>query len=285
MVEEESVTSKVGYVIGSPITHSKSPAIHLAAYQELGLDWSYQKVEVPEGNLSDFMAHLALESTSVVSVTMPLKIEAAEFATRSSPLVQATGIANTLIPRNGEWFAENTDVFGITRTLGDRDVKLSGSASVTVLGSGATAISALAALAELGFSQASVVSRNQGALAEMARIGESFSISLAAVELPESDLAPTDELTLTLGADLVISTLPSEVATRLGGWLPKDVGFLFDVTYHPWPSGLAKSWFTNGGDVVGGLDLLVNQAAAQIEMATDRPAPIAAMRSAVGLTR
>lgn len=276
---------QIGYVVGSPIKHSRSPAIHLAAYRELGLDWGYEAIEVTEGSLEAFVNGLPATSTPVVSVTMPLKLEAAAFADRRGPLVQTTGIANTLIFRNGGWFAENTDVSGITRTLEDHQFDVSSKTSITLLGSGATAISSLAALSQLGVSAITLVGRNKDALAQLVKNGKELSLKVMPIELNDSALIEGSEIKAALESDLVISTLPSEAGLALAQVLPSEVGFLFDVTYSPWPSELATAWFTNGGDVVGGLDLLVNQAIGQVEMATDHPAPIAAMRKAAGLPR
>jgi len=277
--------NQIGYVVGSPINHSLSPAIHLAAYQELGLDWGYEAVEVTQGNLGAFVSGLSATSTPVVSVTMPLKFEAAAFADRRGPLVQTTGIANTLIFRNGGWFAENTDVSGMTRTLDDHQFSIGSMTSITLLGSGATAISALAALSQLGASAVTLVGRNKDALAQLVKTGKELSLKVMPIELNRSESMARSEMQVALESDLVISTLPSDTTGALATVLPREVGFLFDVTYNPWPSELATAWFTKGGDVVGGLDLLVNQAIGQVEMATDRPAPIAAMRKAAGLPR
>lgn len=267
----------MAYVIGSPIIHSKSPAIHRAAYRELGLDWGYQVAEVHEGGLSAFMTKLDPQATPLVSVTMPLKAEAAEFARDGSPLVKATGIANTLVFQDGRWVGENTDISGITRTLADRGLELTAHEPVTLLGSGATAISTLVALSKMGIKNVKIYARNGLAVEKMIDLGRVFSLSVAVLS--------TAELTSALGARLVISTWPTAATQQVVEFVPMNPGFLFDVTYEPWPSPLAIKWLAQGGAVVGGLDLLVNQAVGQIEMATNKAAPVKAMRAAIGLSQ
>ncbi|MGB3762594.1 MAG: hypothetical protein WA966_05165 [Ornithinimicrobium sp.] len=107
-------------VIGSPIEHSLSPVLHRAAYQALGLtDWGYRRTEVESGHLR---AHLAgLDGSWVgVSVTMPGKEEALQESSEASGRALRTGAANTLVRRSGGWWADNTDIDGITRAFRER---------------------------------------------------------------------------------------------------------------------------------------------------------------------
>ncbi|MFM6962938.1 MAG: shikimate dehydrogenase family protein, partial [Micrococcales bacterium] len=128
-------------VVGSPIDHSKSPAIHTAAYRVLKLDWDYVANEVVGGNLDAWLAGLD-ENWIGVSVTAPLKEEAAAYAVRD--MEKALGSANTLVRAGNSWKAYNTDVFGIQQALDSIDA--SSVRAVTVIGAGATAKSALAAV-------------------------------------------------------------------------------------------------------------------------------------------
>lgn len=275
------MTQKHGYVVGSPISHSLSPKVHLSAYRALGLDWSYQAVEVSQGNLKSFLSNLDPNATSLVSVTMPLKVEAAEVATSRSQLVAELGIANTLVPRAAGWFADNTDVAGLSRTITSTEVSFAPGDVATVLGTGATAISAVRALSDLGFTHAYLCGRNVLALESLAALGSSLNIEIKSFDV--------SELAKLLDSKLVISTWPSEVAGQLVapvlGSRAGGLGLLVDVTYHPWPTSLASAWFGAGGNVIGGLDLLVNQAIGQVELATAGSAPESVMREAVGLTR
>ncbi|MEO6510283.1 MAG: shikimate dehydrogenase, partial [Nocardioides sp.] len=99
-------------VLGDPVAHSVSPALHRAAYVAAGLDWSYSAERVPSGTLASFVTSLG-EEWRGLSVTAPLKREASELATSASVVVSASGVANTLVrSSSGDWSAENTDVPG-----------------------------------------------------------------------------------------------------------------------------------------------------------------------------
>lgn len=275
MVDREPVKNKTGYVIGKPVSHSKSPVIHLSAYQALGLDWAFQAVEVATDELATFLASLDPRNTSSVSVTMPLKFEAARSATTTSDVVKLTGTANTLVPRGDTWYAENTDIIGIEASLGAREYSWGHDTSAVIIGTGGTAIAALVALSNLGIGEVSVIGRSEDGLARIRELAGLMKLKISTLRLEDQTH---------IGADLVISTVPSS-ATGLLELIPDSPRVLFDVTYDPWPTELAERWFLKGGDVIGGLDLLVNQAAPQIEMATGLAAPIAVMREAVGLPR
>jgi len=281
MVKEEPMTNKRGYVVGSPIRHSRSPDIHNSAYRALGLDWEYEAIEVPKDGLGAFLATIKPSETSVISVTMPLKLEAAALANTRSPLVDELGIANTLLPRDGRWFADNTDVAGLERTITSTEHEFGSGGSATVLGTGATALSTIRALSNLGFGQLLVCGRDPSALKSCAELAGSLRI--------EVEVFDVSRLGGLLDSKLVVSTWPSEVAGELAapllGSRAGGLGLLVDVTYSPWPSSLASAWFSAGGDVVGGLELLVNQAIGQVEAATGSSAPLQAMREAVDLPR
>ena len=275
------MTGKQGYVVGSPISHSKSPKIHNSAYRALGLDWEYQAVEVSKGGLQAFLSTLDPTNTSVISVTMPLKVEAAALANARSAVVDELGIANTLLPQDGGWFADNTDVAGLEQTIRATEYEFGQGASATVLGTGATALSAIRVLSDLDFGEVLICGRNASARESCASLANSLNLK------PEMfDVSQLGEL---LDSQLVVSTWPSEVARELAapllGARSGSLGLLVDVTYSPWPSSLATAWFSAGGDVVGGLELLLNQAIGQVEASTGFSAPLQAMREAVDLPR
>ena len=114
-------------VVGQPIAHSLSPVLHRAAYAALGLDWSYDAIEVAPGSLASVLER---ERPRGVSVTMPLKAEAYALARTVSPLAAQVGVANTLVARRrlgGEpddeagrgYDADNTDVAGVVASLAE----------------------------------------------------------------------------------------------------------------------------------------------------------------------
>jgi shikimate dehydrogenase len=240
-------------VLGSPIEHSLSPALHHAAYRYLGLDFSYEKMEIQAGALRHFVDSC---NFSGLSITMPLKQEAFILAKTHDEESTRTFASNTLIKTHSGWSAYNTDVFGISKALAG----LSGVKKVVVFGSGATARSGLVALSRLApKSEVVVVSRNAEAADQLAAFaGEQ--------NLPAS-VEPGSSETL-LSADLVMSLVPSGSFAqmwdelRVSGKPPS--GVLFDVAYNPWPSNAALAW--GNANVVSGIEMLIWQAIRQIEL-------------------
>ena len=268
-------------VLGAPIAHSLSPVLHRAAYARLGLaGWSYGRHEVDEAALPGFLEQLAREDPegrwAGFSLTMPLKRVVIPLLDEVDPTASAVNAVNTLVFRaDGTRYGANTDVAGFAAALGECGVTSVGGAAV--LGAGATAGSALAALSELVKGPITVYLRNPARLAEFDALVAHFELELD--PRPWSDAADAAEF------ELVVNTTPAGAADALAERLPGRVGTLFDVLYHPWPTPLAEAWAARGGAVLGGRDLLVHQAVRQVELMTgieDRPAEILeAMRSAL----
>lgn len=250
-------------VLGSPIAHSKSPQLHLAAYRALGLDWSYQRAEVTEQQLAGFVGGLDAHWRGL-SLTMPLKHAVLNLLTTMDDTARLTGAANTVyFDRSGqlEMHGFNTDAVGIVRALAANGV--GALRSVWILGSGATAASTLVAVAALGARACTVFARSTRRAAALAPIAARLGIALdvqtfGAPEAPSADPQPPD---------LVVSTLPG------GAHPPPTVSesvmaasALLDVAYDPWPSHLAGQWSQAGGRVVSGLDMLVQQALVQVRV-------------------
>jgi len=235
-------------VLGSPIEHSKSPAIHLAAYRELGLDWSYSKVQVEAAELSDYLANTDLAGCSL---TMPLKDKAFDLADcEDAPAIKASA-ANTLVRVGENWLGYNTDVFGLSKALESTNID-----SVAIIGAGATARNAVIAVQQLN-PQASlqVLARNE--LAGNALVKFAKALGLNATFAP----APLNVTSV----DLVISTVPA--SADVSAWFTgTTTNTLLDVAYSPWPSRLASLWVAGGGNVVSGIEMLVWQAIAQIRV-------------------
>ncbi|MBW5482070.1 shikimate dehydrogenase [Streptomyces bambusae] len=258
-------------VLGSPIEHSLSPVLHRAAYRELGLaDWSYDRFEVDEAALPGFIAGLG-EEWAGLSLTMPLKRAVIPLLDEISDTAAAVEAVNTVVlTEDGRRLGDNTDIPGIVAALHERGVDKVPAAAI--LGAGATASSALAALARICSGEVTAYVRSQARAAEMRQWGERLGITVRTADWTLAAEA--------LSAPLVIATTPAGTTDALATVVPKQPGTLFDVLYEPWPTALAAAWDERGGKVVGGLDLLVHQAVLQVEQMTGRPGPLAAMRTA-----
>ncbi|MFB8210262.1 shikimate dehydrogenase [Streptomyces sp. NPDC056010] len=259
-------------VLGSPIAHSLSPVLHRAAYAELGLDhWSYSRFEVDEQTLPGFIERLD-GSWAGLSLTMPLKRAVIPLLDGITDTAASVEAVNTVVfGEDGRRTGDNTDIPGMVAALRERGVDKVESAAI--LGAGATASSALAALAGICAGPVTAYVRSAARADEMRGWGERLGVDVRIADWAEADRA--------LNAPLVIATTPAGAADALAGAVPERPGTLFDVLYEPWPTRLASAWADRGGAVVGGLDLLVHQAVLQVEQMTGRsPAPLAAMRKA-----
>jgi len=257
-------------VLGSPISHSLSPVLHRTAYEVLGLDWHYDAFDVSADQLPDFLVEVRADPAwTGLSLTMPLKEQALALADSASEVADATQAANTLVVKNGRLHADNTDPAGILWALGRAGIVELGALDPVILGAGATARSAIAALAGLGATHAVVCARRPEAIADLSSIAAGFGIAITSASL--------DEACALLTNGLVISTLPAGAADRFSETVSDSPGVLLDVIYAPWPTALAHTWASRGARIVGGLEMLVGQAGRQVELMTGQAAPLAEM--------
>jgi len=272
-------------VLGSPIGHSLSPALHRAAYDALELPWTYDAIEVGSGELAAFVARCGPEWAGL-SLTMPLKTEALGVAQDLSERVTLIGAANTLlfggVRADGEsarLSAENTDVDGVVESLRRAGVSASTQPPV-VVGAGGTSRAVIAALALLGFRSCELIVRRPEAGIELREVAARVGVGVT----PFGFAAAAERLAQ---AEVVVSTTPpgaaDVIASEFTGITVSPSAVLLDVLYHPWPTALASAWTACGGVVVSGRHMLLHQAAAQVHLMTGRPAPLAAMARAIGL--
>jgi shikimate dehydrogenase len=255
------MVAKTFAVLGSPIGHSKSPAIHQAAYAELGLPWQYDRFEVGQDDFGSFL--IDGHGLAGMSITMPLKELAYEHAlglgAELDDYSRLLTASNTLTFSDGALCAYNTDVFGVIQTI--RNAELPSPSTLAILGSGATSRSVLVGLAETFESLGSVTifSRNRETAQQVIAITEVTNAPLDDIQwLPLEAAADFG------GADLTCNTLPAAVANDLEVDVPIQGGFLFDVAYNPWPSQLSMAWRPD--ERISGLEMLLWQALAQIRI-------------------
>jgi shikimate dehydrogenase len=281
-------------VLGSPVRHSLSPALHAAAYAELGLTWwRYEAIECDEAGLPALLDRCGPDWAGV-SLTMPLKRTVLPLLDRIDPLVADLGCANTVLFAAAQRLGYNTDVTGMVRALSEHGVGTGGPAPASsppasrgaeparatsagpalILGGGATARAAIAALHDLGERSVAVAVRDPARAGGLLDVADRLGIG---AKLRPLDASPLE------GARLIISTVPAgaaDIAARALAALRPAPEVVFDVVYHPWPTALGCAGQRAGSVVVSGFDLLLHQAALQVELMTGRPAPVEAMRRA-----
>jgi shikimate dehydrogenase len=264
-------------VLGSPISHSLSPVLHRAAYAELGLTWwRYEAIECDEAGLPALLDSCGPDWAGL-SLTMPLKRAVLPLLDRAEPVATLVGGANTVVFAAAQRLGYNTDATGMVNALTERGV--GGPEGISpgpalIIGAGATACAALAALAELGEKSVRVAVRDQASTWTFMAVADRLGLTVTSAPFTVAALHEVR---------VVISTVPAGAtdlfAANFSALVPPPE-VLLDVVYHPWPTPLAAAAGRAGAVVASGFDLLLHQAALQVTLMTDRPAPLERMRQA-----
>ena len=261
-------------IIGSPVGHSLTPILQAAALTELGLRWSTAAFEVPAGGGAAAVEAMRALSIRGLSVTMPLKAEVARVVDQLDPAATSLDSVNCLSLEKGRVVGLSTDGAGLLASLA-REVGLDPSGTtIAVLGAGGAARAVVDAMARAGASRVMVVARRPEAAATCAALGGSVGAVASAEEA--------------VAADVVINATPIGMlgtAARDGSPLldPGRLGagqIAVDLIYHPRTTAWLASAASAGAQSVGGLGMLVHQAAIQIERWTGCEAPVEVMWAA-----
>lgn len=256
-------------MIGWPVRHSRSPAIHNAAYRALGLDWLYVALPVPPGRAPGALQGMRSLGLEGLSVTMPHKAAAAAAVDTCTADAAALRAVNSIRRAGDVLVGDNTDGGGYVDSLLAEGVDPAGRRCV-ILGAGGAARAVVRALAAAGAASVVVVNRNPGRAAEAAALAGRVG------EVGDHDA--------TAGADLLVNATPLGMGDDAS--LPTDPDLLpdhavvSDLVYHPLRTPLLAAAEARGLQTVGGLGMLVHQAARQVESWTGRAAPIGAMLAA-----
>ena len=287
-------TALVG-VLGDPVRHSLSPAMHNAALAAMGLDWVYLALPVAAADLVTVVAALEALDCRGLNVTIPHKQAVAALAAELSPLAQRLGAVNTLVRRSGGgWLGTNTDVEGFLAPLreGNRPGQRALGQRAVVLGCGGSALAVLAGLEQLGFSSIAVAGRNANALAALQAGCRDW---LPALEPLAWTTANDERLLQALAkADLVVNCTPVGMASNgdpmAANRSPLAAAALdrlrpgsgvYDLIYTPRPTTLLQGAAERGCRTWDGLEMLVQQGAAALRLWSGRDTvPVDAMRQA-----
>jgi len=262
-------------VLGKPIAHSLSPVLHRAAYAALGLGgWSYEAIECDEAGLPRLLEGCGSDWAGL-SLTMPLKRTVLPLLGWTDPVALATGGANTVVFTGGTTRGYNTDVAGLVTALTQAGIKPH---TATILGAGATACSALAALRELGLTEVVVAVRDQSRAAGLLAAASRLGMLIQLTPFGSSKIQKTKP-----GTELLISTVPDggfDFFTERMHLQDRPPAAVMDVVYDPWPTPLAAAAARAGSVTVSGYELLLHQAARQVGLMTGLSAPVPPMRAA-----
>lgn len=255
-------------VLGHPVGHSRSPAIHNAAYEELGLDWRYLKLPVAPDLFEETVRGLPGSGYRGANVTIPHKLAALRLADVASPAAAAVGAANTLTFADGRIEAENTDAGGLVDAI-DRPVA---GLRALVLGAGGAGRAAAWALREAGAAEVAVWNRTPERAAALAR-----ELELAHAERPD----PADLLVNATSVGLDPATGDEDALDELCLRGLEAPPLVVDLVYRGSGITPVAAWAeAAGAALVDGLEVLVRQGARSFELWTGRPAPLEVMRAA-----
>jgi shikimate dehydrogenase len=257
-------------VLGHPVGHSRSPAIHNAAYRELGLDWRYVKLPVPPELFEDTVRGLPGSGYRGANVTIPHKVAALRVADEAGEAARAVGAANTLTFADGAVHAENTDAGGLLDAIGRPGTGL----RAVVLGAGGAGRAAAWALREAGAAEVAVWNRTAERAVALAR-----ELGVSQSERPAA--AAADLLVNATAVGLDPSTPEEDALEQLGLAGVDPPSLVVDLVYRAGGATPVQAWAERaGGSVVDGLEVLVRQGARSFELWTGRPAPLETMRAA-----
>lgn len=267
-------------VLGWPVSHSRSPAMHNAAIAELGLEgWRYQRLPVPPALFAQTTLALPQSGFIGANVTIPHKHAALALASETSETARAIGAANTLmfLP-DGTIAAENTDAPGLIAALGDLS-ELPASPSALVLGAGGSARAAAWALREAGLSEVSVWNRTPERAQQLAD-----DLGVRAVRRPvAADLLLNCTSVGLEAPEIERSATDSEALNQLGLTFDQlgEYSYVVDFVYRSAPTQLLAAAQARGARTLDGLEILLAQGALSFELWTGHTAPIEVMRRAV----
>lgn len=288
-----SGTTQLLAVLGDPVRHSLSPAMHNAALQTLGLNWVYLALPVAPEKLAVLVESLEAIGCRGLNVTIPHKQTVAALCRELSPLAQRVGAVNTLMPlAGGGWHGTNTDVEGFLAPL--RDGAWGGKEAL-VLGCGGSSRAVVAALVELGLERITVAARRRESLDAFTADCRAWAPQLRTLEWSGDATAATSPLLPVLAhAALVVNTTPVGMASASDPAAAEQcplsaaelealdpAASVYDLIYIPRPTRLLQAAANRGCRTYDGLEMLVQQGAAALRLwsSTDT-VPVAAMREA-----
>jgi shikimate dehydrogenase len=266
-------------IIGDPIEHTVSPAMHNAAFRELSLDYVYVPFRVKAENISQAVLGLRALNIRGLNVTIPHKKAVLSILDEIDPLAERIGAVNTLVNNNSLLKGYNTDASGFIKSLEAEKVKTENK-NVVILGAGGSARAIVFILADRGADLIILNRHLEPALGLANWIRKTFRRETKALELSNKNLKETLS-----GADIVVNTTSVGMAPQSGeslvpGRLWKKDLTVVDIVYNPLQTRLLTEAAGRGAKTISGLEMLVWQGAAAFELWTGKKAPIEVMRAA-----
>lgn len=268
-----SGATKLAAVIGDPVRHSLSPRIHNAAYEAVGLDWRFLALPVPAGGAPAALDGMRALSIEGFSVTMPHKEAVAANVDELMPAAAALASVNCVRLEDGRLIGDSTDGVGFVRALESEINESIADASVAIVGAGGAARSIIDAVGRAGASRIIVVNRTPASAERAASLADVAAIGAF------SQLEDVDIIVNTTSVGMAGGPAPDQSA--VAAELIRPTHIVADIVYQPKQTPLLNVAAEVGARTVGGLGMLVHQAAVAFEWWTGVSAPLEAMTGAV----
>ena len=274
-----SGTTSVCGVIGDPIEHTMSPAMHNAAFRETGVDFVYTAFRVTADELGEAIRGMRALGIRGLNVTIPHKVAVMEFLDKLDPLAEKIGAVNTIVNDGGVLTGFNTDASGAMRALAERGIEIDGR-KIVVLGAGGASRAVSLALAD-GGGRLTILNREEEiewAEDLAAKLMRLFGGQIPALALTKENLAAALD-----GAELLVNTTsvgmsPHAERTPVDAGLLHDGLAVFDIVYNPLKTRLLRDAEAAGATTVSGIEMLAWQGAVAFEKWTGKTAPVKLMR-------
>jgi shikimate dehydrogenase len=277
---EISGKTRVCGVIGDPVEHSLSPAMHNAAFQELNLDFIYVAFRVRKDELKEAIIGAKSLDIKGLNVTMPHKSAVMKYLDEIDPTAKSIGAVNTILNDKGVLIGYDTDGVGALKALKENGVSLNGK-KLLLLGAGGAG-KAIAFHAAQEVEELKILNRTAQKAKDLAEVlrkkfgkkidGNSLSAKTIRKELEDADIMVNATS---------VGMHPNDDQSLIDpSWMRPSL-CVMDVVYNPIETKLAKDAKSVGAKVVSGVEMLVYQGAASFEIWTDRPAPVKVMKKAI----
>jgi shikimate dehydrogenase len=264
-------------IIGDPINHSLSPAIHNAAFNTLGLNCSYIAFRVQESQLKNSLDSLRAINIGGFNVTMPHKVKVLDYVERHDKTVQLVGAANTVNNEDGKFYAYNTDVLGFIKPLHQRKIDFNGF-EVFILGAGGAARAVVVALSgEKGIANINILNRNTDRSVRLSNMVKKLGL--------KTTIISNDDIQNTASkCNLIVNTtslgMNNEKSLIKSTSIRKDA-IVYDIVYKPIITNLLENAKTVGAEIVYGYEMLLEQATESFKIWLQMDPPVRSMKKAL----
>lgn len=279
---ERRISGKTGLLalIGSPVGHSGSPAMHNYSFERLGLDYAYVAFDIKAEEVADAIAAMKTFKMRGFNVTMPCKIEAAKYMDELSPAAQMIGAVNTIVNEDGHLTGHITDGVGFVDNLRDHGVEIKNK-KMTIIGGGGAATAIYVQCAIDGAREISIFKRQDATLSRTLEVVEKVRKNVPTCVINVYDTADVVKMTeeiqnsdiLVNGTIVGMKPMDNESPVKDLAAFHKDL-VVCDIVYNPIETKLLREAKEAGCKCVGGKGMLLWQGVAAFKLFTGEDMPV-----------